>query len=227
MCADDEFDPEASPLIYGPINKPRWIYACSKQLMDRVIHAYGMEQGLNYTLFRPFNWIGAGLDSIFESKEGSSRVVTQFLGHIVRGEPIKLVDGGEQKRAFADISDGISALMRIIENQGGVASGKIFNIGNPANIHSVRELAEMMLKMAADYPEYADEARKTKIVETSSGEFYGKGYQDVQHRVPKIDNTINELGWKPEVTMEQALRRIFEAYRDKVVDARTLVDAGN
>jgi len=227
MCADEEFDPEASPLIYGPINKPRWIYACSKQLMDRVIHAYGMEQGLNYTLFRPFNWIGAGLDSIFESKEGSSRVVTQFLGHIVRGEPIKLVDGGEQKRAFADISDGISALMRIIENPGGVASGKIFNIGNPANIHSVRELAEMMLKMAADYPEYADEARKTKIVETSSGEFYGKGYQDVQHRVPKIDNTINELGWKPEVTMEQALRRIFEAYRDKVVDARTLVDASN
>ncbi|RDK11063.1 bifunctional UDP-4-keto-pentose/UDP-xylose synthase [Cupriavidus lacunae] len=223
MCSDEEFDPEASPLVYGPINKPRWIYACSKQLMDRVIHAYGMEQGLNYTLFRPFNWIGAGLDSIFESKEGSSRVVTQFLGHIVRGEPIKLVDGGAQQRAFADVADGISALMRIIENPNGVASGKIYNIGNPGNIHSVRELAEMMLKMAADYPEYADEARKTQIVETSSGDFYGKGYQDVQHRVPKIDNTVEELGWKPEISMEAALRRIFEAYRGHVSDARILV----
>ncbi len=154
-------------------------------------------------------------------------MVTQFLCHIVRGKPIKLVDGGEQKRAFADISDGISdgisALMQIIENRDGVASGKIFNIGNPKNIHSARELAEMMLKMAADHPEYAEEARKTQIVETSWGEFYGKGYQDVQHLVPKIDNTMEELGWKPEVTMEQALRRIFEAYRDKVVDARTLV----
>ncbi len=137
------------------------------------------------------------------------------------------MDGGAQQRAFADISDGISALMRIIENKDGVANGKIFNIGNPGNIHSVRELAEMMLKMAAEYPEYAEEARKTKIVETSSGDFYGKGYQDVQHRVPKIDNTIAELGWKPEVSMEQALRRIFEAYRDKVVEARTLVDADN
>jgi len=117
--------------------------------------------------------------------------------------------------------------MRIIENPNGVASGKIFNIGNPANIHSVRELAEMMLRMAADYPEYADEARKTQIVETSSGDFYGKGYQDVQHRVPKIDNTIEELGWKPEVSMEDALRRIFEAYRGKVVEARTLVDSAN
>ncbi|CAG9178337.1 hypothetical protein LMG23994_03866 [Cupriavidus pinatubonensis] len=35
---------------------------------------------------------------------------------------------------------------------------------------------------------------------------------------------MQELGWKPEVTMEQALRRIFEAYRDHVVDARTLVN---
>src|SRR5439155_6608352 len=139
MCPDAEFDPETSPLVYGPINKPRWIYACSKQLMDRVIAAYGMEQGLNYTLFRPFNWIGSGLDSIFESKEGSSRVVTQFLGQIVRGEAIHLVDGGLQKRAFADISDGVDALMRIIENPNGIATGRIYNIGNPANHYSVRE----------------------------------------------------------------------------------------
>ena len=110
--------PEASELVLGPINKPRWIYACAKQLMDRVIHAYGMQEGLDYTLFRPFNWIGAGLDSINTAKEGSSRVITQFLGHIVRGEPIKLVDGGTQKRAFTYIDDGIAALMKIIANQG-------------------------------------------------------------------------------------------------------------
>ena len=60
MCRDAEFDPENSELILGPINKPRWIYSCSKQLMDRVICAYGMQEGLNFTLFRPFNWIGAG-----------------------------------------------------------------------------------------------------------------------------------------------------------------------
>jgi nucleoside-diphosphate-sugar epimerase len=223
MCADAEFDPETSPLVYGPINKPRWIYACSKQLMDRVIAAYGMEQGLRYTLFRPFNWVGSGLDSIFESKEGSSRVVTQFLGQIVRGEPIQLVDGGKQKRAFADISDGIDALMRIIANEGGVADGRIFNIGNPANHYSVRELAEMMLAMAAEYPEYASSAGRTRIVETSSGDFYGQGYQDVQNRLPNISATVQALGWRPQVDMRTSLRRIFESYRDKVADARSLV----
>ena len=31
-------------------------------MMDRVIAAYGQQEGLEYTLFRPFNWIGPGLD---------------------------------------------------------------------------------------------------------------------------------------------------------------------
>jgi nucleoside-diphosphate-sugar epimerase len=223
MCSDSAFDPEESNLVYGPINKPRWIYACSKQLMDRVIHAYGQEQGLNYTLFRPFNWIGSGLDSLFETKEGSSRVVTQFLGQIMRGQPIQLVDGGRQRRAFADVSDGVDALVRIIRNEGGRASGRIFNIGNPANDCSVRELAQMMLSMAAEYPEYAEGARRSGLIETSSAHFYGHGYQDVQSRVPRIDDTIAALGWRPQVDMRTALRRIFESYRTRVAQAEALV----
>lgn len=224
MCEDGEFDPESSPMVYGPINKPRWIYACSKQLMDRVIHAYGMQEGLDYTLFRPFNWIGAGLDSINTAKEGSSRVITQFFGHIVRGEPIKLVDGGTQKRAFTYVDDGIDALTRIIDNKDGVASGKIYNIGNPKNNFSVKQLAEMMLELAASYPEYRASAKKVKLVKVSANEYYGKGYQDVQNRVPKITNTMADLNWKPRFTMEQALKRIFDAYRGDVAAARQLVE---
>ncbi len=224
MCHDSEFDPDSSELVYGPISKPRWIYACSKQLMDRVIHAYGQEGRLDYTLFRPFNWIGAGLDNMHSAKEGSSRVITQFLGHIVRGEPIKLVDGGAQRRCFTDISDGIDALMRIVANKDGCATRKIYNIGNPANNFSVRELAQQMLALAAEYPEYRDNAKKVTLVETTSGEYYGKGYQDVSNRVPKIDNTRAELGWAPRVTMRDALKSIFEAYRGELVQASKLLE---
>jgi nucleoside-diphosphate-sugar epimerase len=224
MCRDEEFDPGRSELVLGPIDKPRWIYACAKQLMDRVIHAYGMQEGLDYTLFRPFNWIGAGLDSINTAKEGSSRVITQFLGHIVRGEPIKLVDGGTQKRAFTYIDDGIAALMAIIANPDGIASGKIYNIGNPANNFSVRELATMMLELAVTYPEYRDLAAQVEIVETTADQYYGKGYQDVQNRVPKIDNTCADLDWRPRVAMDEALMRIFDAYRGQVAEARRLVE---
>ena len=222
MCDDAEFDPYHSNLVLGPIDKQRWIYSCSKQLMDRVIYAYGSMGQLDFTLFRPFNWIGAGLDSIHTAKEGSSRVITQFLGHIVRGEPIQLVDGGRQKRAFTYIDDGIAALMKIIENRDGVASGSIYNIGNPKNNFSVRELAEMMLALAKTYPEYRKNAAKVKLVETSASKYYGKGYQDVQNRVPKIDNTMKDLAWKPRVDMATALKHIFDAYRGQLDDARAL-----
>lgn len=224
MCHDVEFDPDNSELICGPINMPRWIYSCSKQLMDRVIWGYGMESNLNFTLFRPFNWIGAGLDSIHTPKEGSSRVLTQFLGHIVRGENISLVDGGHQKRTFTYIDDGIDALMKIIENKNGVASGNIYNIGNPANNYAIRDLADMMLKLSMEYSEYRDSAAKVNIVETTSEAYYGKGYQDVQNRVPKISNTCEELGWNPKISMEYALRKIFDAYRDQVAEAQSLVN---
>jgi len=222
MSRDERFDPYTSELVLGPIDKQRWIYSCSKQLMDRVIWAYGSMGQLDFTLFRPFNWIGAGLDSIHTAKEGSSRVITQFLGHIVRGEPIKLVDGGAQKRAFTYIDDGISALMKIIENKDGVASGQIYNIGNPDNNFSVRELAGMMLELAKSYPEYRDNGARVKLQDVSSGDYYGKGYQDVQNRVPAIENTMKDLGWAPKVDMKTALRHIFDAYRGQLDDARAL-----
>jgi nucleoside-diphosphate-sugar epimerase len=223
MSGDREFDPDSSNLVYGPISKQRWIYACAKQLMDRVIWAYGEQQKLDFTLFRPFNWIGAGLDNISTAKEGSSRVVTQFFGHIVRGENIQLVDGGRQKRAFTYIDDGIDALMGIIANKDSIASGKIYNIGNPRNNLSVRELAQDMVKLALEYPEYRASARKVRIVKTTADKYYGKGYQDMQNRVPKIANTKADLHWRPRVNMKDALRHIFDAYRTQVVAARHLV----
>lgn len=216
MSTDEAFDPESSNLIYGPINKPRWIYACAKQLMDRVIHAYGMQEGLRYTLFRPFNWIGPGLDSLHTPKEGSSRVITQFLGHIVRGEPIRLVDGGHQKRSFTYVDDGIAALVGIIANVDGIADAKIYNIGNPGNDYSVRALAEMMVALAKGMPEYRDNAARVRLIDVASEAYYGSGYQDVLHRVPDISQTSADLGWQPLVSMEAALASLFAYYRDQI-----------
>ena len=82
MSNESEFNPYSTDIVLGPINKTRWIYSSSKQLMDRIIHAYGQKEDLDYTLFRPFNWYGTGLDSIYTPKEGSSRVITQFLGNM-------------------------------------------------------------------------------------------------------------------------------------------------
>lgn len=222
MCPDEQFDPYASPLVLGPINKSRWIYSCAKQLLDRVIWSYGLEGRLDFTLIRPFNWIGSGLDSIDTAKEGSSRVLTQFLGNIVRGENIQLVDGGAQMRSFTYIDDAIDCLLRIVDNPAGVARGKIYNIGNPANNCSIRELAEMMLKTARSLPAYAESARQVGIVDVSSQSYYGEGYQDIQTRVPLIDNTCADLQWQPKTDMRTALRAIFAAYAGDLQRAREL-----
>ncbi len=210
MSTDSEFHEENTNLVLGPIHKQRWIYSCSKQLLDRVIFAYGMKDGLKFTLFRPFNWIGPKLDNILEPKEGSSRVLTQFIGNILRGKDIQLVDGGEQRRSFTYIDDGVDALMRIIENKNGCADGRIFNIGNPKNDMSVRELAETVLALVKTYPKYAALADKTRLVTVSSGDYYGKGYQDILTRVPSIQNAEKYLGWKPTTDFKTALRKTLD-----------------
>lgn len=212
MSPDSEFDEETSPLMLGPINKERWIYSCAKQMLDRVIYAYGEHEGLRYTLFRPFNWIGPKLDSISTAKEGSSRVLTQFLYNILAGEQILLVDGGNQRRSFTFIEDGIDCLMKIIENRDGCADRGIFNIGNPLNDLSVKTLAEKLRDLVREYPDYAEKAEKCMIVETTSDKFYGKGYQDMLTRVPSVKNAKTKLGWEPKTGIDEALRKTLDFY---------------
>ena len=138
MCTDGSFDEDHSNLVVGPINKQRWIYSVSKQLLDRVIWAYGEKEGLRFTLFRPFNWMGPRLDNLNAARIGSSRAITQLILNLVEGSPIKLIDGGSQKRCFTDISDGIEALFLIVQNKQQNCDGQIINIGNPDSEASIR-----------------------------------------------------------------------------------------
>ncbi|HVN26010.1 MAG TPA: bifunctional UDP-4-keto-pentose/UDP-xylose synthase [Syntrophorhabdales bacterium] len=214
MCPDKEFDEDKSPLVTGPIPMQRWIYSASKQLLDRVIWAYGFQKGLKFTCFRPFNWIGPKLDDLTlePEKEGSSRVVTQFISSLFRGDTIKLVDGGMQKRCFTYVDDGIACLMQIIENKNGMCDAQIFNIGNPKNEATVKELAHKLKELFVKHPATKQYKKYSEIVEVSSGEFYGKGYQDIDFRVPSIRKAREIIGWEPKVDLDTALRKTIEYY---------------
>jgi nucleoside-diphosphate-sugar epimerase len=212
MCADQEFAEEESNLVLGPIHKERWIYSCSKQLLDRVIYAYGKHNQLQYTIFRPFNWIGPKQDNVFAAKNGSSRVVTQFISNIIHGDNIQLVDGGKQRRCFTYIDDAIDALLKIITNENGCADGRIFNIGNPNNNVAIFELASAILEQVKTYPAYKAKAEKIQIVTTDSVNYYGSGYQDVAVRVPAIANAAKYLGWQPTTDWRTALHKILDHY---------------
>ncbi|KAJ6834905.1 UDP-D-apiose/UDP-D-xylose synthase 2-like [Iris pallida] len=76
---------DVSPCIFGPIEKQRWSYACAKQLIERLIYAEGAENGLEFTIVRPFNWIGPRMDfipGIDGPSEGVPRVLACFSNNL-------------------------------------------------------------------------------------------------------------------------------------------------
>lgn len=210
MCKDDYFDEDTSTLVTGPINRQRWIYSCSKQLLDRVIWAYGQHENLKFTLFRPFNWIGPRLDTLDSARIGSSRAITQLILNLVEGTPILLVDGGEQKRCFTEVDEGVDCLFRIIENEENRCDGKIVNIGNPDNEASIRELAEMLVEEFEAHPLRSHFPPFAGFREIESRSYYGKGYEDVQHRRPSIRNALRYVGWRPQVKTRDSVARTLD-----------------
>ncbi|MBD8100434.1 bifunctional UDP-4-amino-4-deoxy-L-arabinose formyltransferase/UDP-glucuronic acid oxidase ArnA [Pseudomonas fluorescens] len=211
MCQDQYFDEDTSNLVVGPVNKQRWIYSVSKQLLDRVIWAYG-DKGLKFTLFRPFNWMGPRLDRLDSARIGSSRAITQLILNLVEGTPIRLFDGGEQKRCFTDIADGIEALARIIDNENGVCDGQIINIGNPENEASIRQLGEELLRQFEAHPLRHNFPPFAGFRDVESKAFYGTGYQDVAHRKPSIENAKRLLNWEPTVEMSETIGNTLDFF---------------
>jgi UDP-4-amino-4-deoxy-L-arabinose formyltransferase/UDP-glucuronic acid dehydrogenase (UDP-4-keto-hexauronic acid decarboxylating) len=218
MCADEEFDENRSNFVLGPIQKQRWIYSCSKQMLDRVIWAYGASQGLAFTLFRPFNWVGPKLDSLQSARVGSSRVITQFILNLVEGTPIRLVDGGRQQRCFTDVKDGIDCLFKIIENTDNLCNGRIFNIGNPKNEFSMRQLAEILREKFKSHPLRDLFPPDGGIKNITARAFYGSGYQDVQHRRPSTRQAKSILGWEPKVPFGQSIHETLDYFLKDVTE---------
>jgi len=158
-----------------------------------VIVALGEQRGLSYTLFRPFNWIGPRQDDLRDPERGQSRVLTQFIYNALNGRPLVLAGGGAQRRSFTDIEEGIDGLMRILENRGGAAEGRIFNLGNPANNASIRDLALQVREAVARIAGRPEES--IEIVERPAEDYYGPGSQDVADRLravkPDLHNTTD------------------------------------
>ena len=215
MCDDPEFSERTSRLVLGPVHKQRWIYSCSKQLLDRVIWAYGQSQSLRFTLFRPFNWIGPRLDSLDSARIGSSRAITQLILNLVEGTPIQLVDGGRQKRCFTDVRDGIECLFRIIENEAGRCDAEIVNIGNPDNEASILELAALVTRQFEAHPLRGWFPPCAGMRTVESRRYYGDGYEDLRHRRPSIANAARLVGWRPAIGLEDAVAGTLDFFLRK------------
>jgi len=136
----------------------------------------------------------------------------------VEGSPIRLVDGGRQKRCFTDIKDGIDCLVRIIDNRKDNCNGRIFNIGNPDNEFSMQGLAEILVKKFGPHPLRHHFPPNGGVQEIEARTFYGSGYEDVNHRRPSIREARSLLGWEPQVSFEQSVSETLDYFLNDIVD---------
>ena len=210
------FSEDTSEYILGPVSKHRWIYSCAKQLLERVLHAYGLEQGFNYTIIRPFNFIGPKIDFLPQAKEDIPRVFSFFMDALLNGTRMKLVNGGVNRRCYTYIDDAVECTYRIVENPGGRCDRQIFNIGSPYNEVSIRQMAEIMREIYAE--KFRGEGTPLpEIVSVPGEEFYGEGYDDSDRRIPDIGKARRLLGWEPKWNFRDTLEATMQYY---VAEAR-------
>lgn len=204
-------DAETTPLIMGPIAAQRWSYAAAKQLHERLIFAQHTDNGLDFAIVRPFNFFGPRMDYLPGIEgTGKPRVLPMFVGAMLTGEPLRLVDGGHARRTITSIHDAVDALVAIID-QPDRALNHIYNIANPANEVSMVELAHLVRRT---FVEVTGDARFAHhpIVEVTGRDFYGEGYEDSDRRLPDLRKEMARLGWSPSRSLQDVLTETVDYY---------------
>jgi dTDP-glucose 4,6-dehydratase len=201
-------DPQVHPQsedYWGHVNPVglRGCYDEAKRFAEALTMAYHRHHGLDTRIVRIFNTYGPRM------RPADGRVVSNFLVQALRGDPLTLYGDGSQTRSFCYVSDEVEGIYRLFH------SDEVFpvNVGNPSEF-TIRELAEVVLE------------------ETASGSTLEERplpEDDPKVRQPDITRAETLLGWRPEVTLREGLRRTIPYFRRLVEDegaqARALGDA--
>lgn len=218
---------DESELTFGPVTASRWSYATAKLLTERYIAGL---KNLKWTVVRPFNFVGPYMD-FMPGVDGSGipRVLANFSSALVRGEPLKLVNGGVAKRSFTSVFDAVDFMFALFEagfsaNAVGMNScavknvasatenvaektplSQAFNIGNPDNELTIAELAYKMREIFAEIKGVrVDSIPEPEVV--SGVEYYGEGYEDSMRRLPSVEKAERLLGFKAKTPIDVVLR---------------------
>ncbi|HEX4989069.1 MAG TPA: NAD-dependent epimerase/dehydratase family protein [Candidatus Binatia bacterium] len=182
--------------VLGSTSIDRWCYSTSKAVGEHFCFAYH-KKGLPVTIVRYFNIYGPRLDAI-----DLGRVVTIFMGQVLRGEDVTVVGDGSQTRCFTYVSDAIRATVQA--GLKGEAIGGIFNIGTDEEI-SILDFAKAMIEVARS---------PSRIRFVTQQSVYGNSYEDIQRRVPDNTRMKEILGVVPEISVREGLRRTIEWFRE-------------
>ena len=186
---------EEDDRVLGSTRIDRWCYSTSKAVGEHFCFAYH-RMGLPVTITRYFNVYGPRLDQL-----DVGRIITIFMGQVLRNEPLTVIGDGTQTRCFTYIDDAIRATIAA-----GVApgtDGEVFNIGTAVET-SIADLARLMIEIGG---------AKSTLKFVSQESVYGSSYEDIPRRVPDTTKTEKVLGVLANTSLREGLARTIEWFR--------------
>ncbi|MBC7251915.1 MAG: SDR family NAD(P)-dependent oxidoreductase [Anaerolineae bacterium] len=181
--------------ILGSTSIGRWSYSDSKAIDEYFAFAYN-KKGLPVVVVRYFNSYGPRLDP-----KGYGSVIAKFIGQALRGEPLTVLDDGQQTRCFTYIDDTVRGT--ILAATVPEAEGQVFNIGSNRET-SILELAHLILKITGVSGE---------IQHIPYAQVYGTEFEETRRRVPDVRRAQEVLGFEADTPLEQGLQRTVEWFR--------------
>jgi len=182
--------------VLGSTRIDRWCYSTSKAAAEHFCFAYH-RLGLPVVILRYFNVYGPRLDKI-----DVGRVITIFMGQVLRDEPVTVIGDGRQTRCFTYVDDAIRATVEAGMNDRAV--GEVFNVGSDVET-SILQLAETMIRIAGS---------RSKVVFVPQQSVYGESFEDVPRRVPCVRRMHEILGVRAETPLEKGLHQTIEWFRE-------------
>ncbi|HEX6797560.1 MAG TPA: UDP-glucuronic acid decarboxylase family protein [Ktedonobacterales bacterium] len=176
---------------WGNVNSvgTRACYDESKRLGETIAMEFTRRRGVDARIVRIFNTYGP------HSQLDDGRMIPNFITQALTGGPLTIFGTGEQTRSICYVDDLADGLVRAMFHES--TTGAIFNLGNPEE-HSVLEWARMILDLC--------DSASPLVFEPGRDD-------DPERRRPDIAKAAGMLGWAPNVTPEQGLRRTIEWFR--------------
>lgn len=187
---------EDSDRLMGSTRIDRWCYATSKAVGEHFCFAFH-KLGLPVVILRYFNVYGPRLDQI-----DVGRVISIFLGQLMRGVPLTVIGNGEQTRCFTYVDDAIRGTIAAGASERAV--GRAVNIGSDREV-TIKELAETMIRLTGS---------RSTVQLVSQESVYGPSYEDIPRRVPDVRLMKEILDVTAGISLEDGLRQTLDWYRN-------------
>jgi dTDP-glucose 4,6-dehydratase/UDP-glucuronate decarboxylase len=176
---------------------PRACYDESKRYGETLCVNFARERNVRVTVARPFNNYGPGL------RITDARVLPDFARNVLNNQDIVMLSDGAATRTFCYVRDAIEGYFRVLALG---KNGEAYNIGTESPEISVRELADRVTSIGAELFDYSGAI----VQKTSDDPEYLT--DNPNRRCPIIDKARAEIGYDPEVDIDEGLRRAMIWY---------------